>query len=161
MSYNVNLFPQLYFPTMSSEFVLKVFSEEWKALASKKGYLYSDRPRHEQYAEGIDIYLGVPNVPGAFISARYTLMGSSAWDENTICLHNQWAKNGRELGYLAWRGISEVCAKYSGSETIQVDKYKFAPNPKYLDELRKVIKPLVRKQFESCDGKMKRLLAKN
>lgn len=121
MSYRVGLHPQLYFPPMSSEFVLKVFSEEWKALASKKGYLYSDRPQRDQYSQGIDIYLGVPNVPGAFISARYTLMVSSAMDENTICLHNQWAKNGRELGYLAWRGISYwfyVCVIFSISMCI-------------------------------------------
>lgn len=160
MSYRANLFPQLYFPPASNELVLNAFAEEWKSLASKKGYVYSDRPRRDSYTQGIDIYLEVPNVPGAFISSRYALMNSSAFDENTICLHGRWAKDGRPLGYLAWRGISEVCAKFSGSETIQVEKYKFAPNPEFIAALGKVIKPIVRKQFESCDGKMKRLLAK-
>lgn len=66
----------------------------------------------------------------------------------------------KPLGYSAWRGISEICARYDGAEMVEVAWGRFAPNSQFLDELKKEIKPIVRKQFESCDGKMKRLLAK-
>lgn len=56
--------------------------------------------------------------------------------------------------------ISEICARYDGAEMVEVSWGRFAPNSQFLDELKKEIKPIVRKQFESCDGKMKRLLAK-
>lgn len=151
MPYSVGLFPQLYFPDASPRFVLSAFSEEWKRLADKKGYAYSASYSSDSYSKGIDIYLEVPNVSGAYIYAQYSLLLESAYDQNTICLNGRYAKDGKPLGYLAWRGISEICAKYGEG---------YAPNPKFLDELKKEIKPIVRKQFESCDGKMKRLLAK-
>lgn len=160
MPYSVSLFPQLYFPEESHRFVLSAFSEEWKRLASNKGYAYSASCSADSYSRGIDIYLGVPNVSGAYIYAQYSLLLESAYDQNTICLNGRYAKDGKPLGYLAWRGISEICAKYDGTEMVEVAWCKFAPNPKFLDELKREINPVVRKQFESCDGKMKRLLAK-
>lgn len=160
MPYPVSLLPQLYFPTESNQFVLSVFSEEWKRLASNKGYAYSASYSADSYSRGIDVYLGAPNVSGAYIYAQYALLISGAVDQNTVCLNGKYAKDGKPLGYLAWRGISEICARYDGYEMVEVAWCKFAPNPKFLDELKKEIKPIVRKQFESCDGKMKRLLAK-
>ena len=164
MSYeeSSSLFPPLYFSLTTNWMVLKVFADVWKDIASKNGYIYSDRPDNDQYYEGINIYLSVPNVPGAFIYASYSLEnGTNALDENTVCLHGRWAKNGRTLGYFAWRSISEVCIKYRSSYNIPgPDYYHSTPNPEFVAALKKVIKPIVRKQFESCDGKMKRLLAK-
>lgn len=160
MPYPVSLCPRLYFPKASQQPVLKAFSEEWNRLASKKGYTYSACYRGDSYSKGIDIYVGVPNVSGAFIYAQYSLLTESASDQNTVCLNGKYAKDGKPLGYLAWRGISEICAKYDGTEMVEVAWCKFAPNPKFLDELKREINPVVRKQFESCDGKMKRLLAK-
>lgn len=160
MPYPVSLFPQLYFPGSSAQFVLSAFSEEWKRLASNKGYVYSASYSSDSYSKGIDVYLGVSNVSGAYIYAQYALLTNSALDQNTVCLNGKYAKDGKPLGYLAWRGISEICARYDGMEMTEVAWCKFAPNPRFLDELKKKIKPIVRKQFESCDGKMQRLLAK-
>ena len=162
MSYEDNgLFPPLDFSLATNWMVLKVFSDVWKDIASKNGYIYSDRSDNDQYYEGINIYLSVPDVYGAFIYASYSLEnGTNALDNNSVCLHGQWAKNGRTLGYFAWRSISEVCLKYRSSYNIQDGDYHFTPNPEFIAALKKVIKPIVRKQFESCDGKMKRLLAK-
>lgn len=133
----------------------------WENKPYSKGLMHAF---HKELAsvlsKGIDIYVGVPNVSGAFIYAQYSLLIESASDQNTVCLNGKYAKDGKPLGYLAWRGISEICAKYDGTEMVEVAWCKFAPNPKFLDELKREINPIVRKQFESCDGKMKRLLAK-
>lgn len=160
MPYLIGLHSRLYFPGASRRFVLSAFSEEWKHLSDKKGYAYSESHSGDSYSLGVDIYLGVPNVSGAFIYAQYSLLTESASDQNTICLNGQYAKDGKPLGYSAWRGISEICARYDGAEMVEVAWGRFAPNSQFLDELKKEIKPIVRKQFESCDGKMKRLLAK-